>query len=123
MNSVMDDMIKTCVICGSTFESGQPRAMFCSVKCRLESNRRRAKRLSEAAKREQIPEASTVKCSQNVKRRCKYGLYGSKEWTCDYIEIAGERRGCPSSACTRFVPDPKRSRGKQKYVKSLSIKY
>lgn len=116
-------MTKTCTICGSTFESVYPQALYCCPECRLESNRQRAKRLSEAAKREQIPEASTVKCSQTVKKKCKYGLYGAKEWTCDYIEIAGERRGCPSSACTRFVPDPKRSRGKQKYVKSLSIKY
>ena len=45
----------------------------------------------------------TIKCTQSVRKTCKYGLYGAREYTCNYIEIEGHRRGCSYEACDKYV--------------------
>lgn len=121
-------MIKTCVICGKTFEGSRSTAVYCSQDCRDESQRRKAaewgrKHRKEVRAKKTVIDSNSVKCTQAVKKKCKYGLYGAREWTCCYIEKTGHMRRCPGSACTKYEADPDRHEGKLKYRKSLSIKF
>ena len=115
-------MDKICAVCGKPFTSSQPTAKYCCFECHMEANKVRAREARREYAKHKLP-AGAVKCTQAVKKKCKYGLYGAREWTCAYIEKTGHMRGCPGSECTKYEADPDRNDGRQKYKRSLSIKY
>ena len=45
-----------------------------------------------------------VKCTPSVMKKCAwaYQYNANTLMYCDYLERAGERRGCPPEACTKF---------------------
>lgn len=46
----------------------------------------------------------TVKCDDSVKKTCLYGsTFNGCIRYCDYLCMTGERRGCPSSACDKYI--------------------
>lgn len=52
-------------------------------------------------KDEQPQEKTAVKCSE-VQGKCIYAGKAGTTPICDYLEITGARRGCPTEACTKF---------------------
>ena len=110
---------KTCRICGKTFESNRVKACYCSFLCHKEGKRqiseewaRTHRKTKKPVKPIVITDPNAVRCTESVKKKCKYGAYNAGAWTCDYILKTGQRRGCPGEACTKYKADPDRHRGK-----------
>lgn len=141
-----DFMIKTCVICGEEFESGQSRAKYCGVVCRMDANRIRARWNNKLKKHKLIcavcgkefetmannrkycddcvklgkkkavkPKADkpkqkvtqpegTVNCTSAIAKTCQYSTKCGASHICSYIEIMGQSRKCPPSACDKYKP-------------------
>lgn len=64
-------MIKRCVICGEDFESGQPRAKYCGIVCRMDANRIRAR----WNKKLTLKKCKCVNCGKSYETRANNRKY------------------------------------------------
>ena len=111
--------MNTCRICGKEFESVQSKAVYCCHLCRMEGRRQISAEWAKAHRGKKKPvkpvvitNPNAVRCTEAVKKKCKYGAYNASSWTCDYILKTGQRRGCLGEACDKFKADPNRDKPK-----------
>lgn len=92
---ILSDKVYHCKICGAEIHTRGWNAKYCD-KCRPKKNYHRKKK--KAAQGD-----GTVKCTEAVMQKCKYGSSLGSGHCCQYILIELKRRGCPAEACDKFV--------------------
>lgn len=104
----MKKILKTCAVCGNTFEAGSGRAVYCP-ECK--GAKRKAEDPEAAAdpkplQVETVPEVTrtpvTGKFVACRRRDCFYRSDNATHGTCDYILKTGKPRGCSVEHCDKY---------------------